>query len=467
MFTSCATLFTKGGFEYRDAEKNYKKGHYVTAIDKVLIALEKNPEFPEALELFPRAFNHGTDAYLSKTTEKSLANAGNAYEAWKDLQEMNKLVLRSGRTEVEVTDYSEEIKIAKEYYLEVNYYKAMELLSSWVREDAILSLQYFKKITNMEPDYIDVKERVQEAIEIATVDIAIDTGIIGVNPYAELYHSVLTKELSAEPFIRLHPIKEFSRVGVQPAILMDQAIRDGIIDYVITMTSEVNTDLVRNTEDWPITEESEISPDGRKSRIGYNVNSSLNYGIYGSGFSEIDSGQIVESFSDGIWLYKIMGRLYKDTDLGDGSGKKNIIVAEMYNDERKPFTNEEVNQALHQVSKKTLSFTMPAEMERFPYDHIRWKKYFIENYDFKSLSKEFDNAWFSDAKALFQHNQTSFWLIFSGDPKENDHLTKVSSSMFQGVFGAALQFTEDEVKSEESYHVILAKKLAEKIKDKF
>ncbi|MBI9108428.1 MAG: hypothetical protein JEZ04_16900 [Spirochaetales bacterium] len=469
MFMSCATLFTKGGFEYREAEKNFKEGDYVSAISNVLIALEINPEFPEALELFPRAFNGGTDSLLAMTTEKTPANAGTAYKAWQKLDAMNKLVAASTRSEVPVTDYSAEVEAAKEYVIKVNYNYAVELLSTRDREKAIKAVDYFNYVSQLDPDYLDVNSKIEAAIEAATVDIAIDTGIPGIAPYAEFYHSILTDELKNEPYVRLHTIGEFNLIGtrktVEPMTLMEGGIKDGRIDYAISMNSTVNIDFPIISEDWAVTRDYEVSPDGKKHLIKYNVHSTLNYEVYGPGFSKIDTGKIDESAGESIWLFQLMGRFYKDIDLNDGKGKNNLIVAEMYNDDR--ITDQKISNMLNQVTKKTLRYGVPYEMQASPYDHVKWKEYFINNYDFKSLSKEFNDAWFSDTKVLFTADKKSFWLLFSQDPSENDHLTKVSSMMFQGVFGAARELAKDAVEDEEYYHMVLAKKLAEHIKNTF
>jgi len=469
MFMSCATLFTKGGFDYREAEKNFKEGDYVSAISNVLAALEKNSEFPEALELFPRAFNGGTDALLSMTTEKTPGNAGTAYEAWQKLEKMNKLVAASGRTEVAVTDYTAEVEAAKQYVLEVNYNYAVELLDTRDRENAIKAVDYFYYVLQLDPGYLDVNAKIEEAVEAATIDIAIDTGIVGVTPYAELYHRVLADELQSEPYIRLHPLGEFNLTGtrktVQPITLMEGGIKDGRIDYAISMNSKVNVDFPVISEDTAATRDAEVSPDGRKHLIRYNVDSRLNYEIYGPGFSKIDAGSIDESVGESIWLFQLMGRLYKNFDFGDGQGKNNIIVAEIYNDDR--ITDQEIGTMLNQVTTKTFNYSIPYEMQATPYDHVKWKEYFINNYDFESLSDEFNSAWFTDAKALFKADKKHYWMMFSQDPIENDHLTKVSSMMFQGVFGAALELAKDAVEDEEYYHIVLAIQLAENIKNTF
>ena len=66
-FTSCATLFTQGGANYRRGNRAYLSQDYVTAVKELLVALEKNPEFRQALDLLPKAFNEGTEYYLSQT----------------------------------------------------------------------------------------------------------------------------------------------------------------------------------------------------------------------------------------------------------------------------------------------------------------------------------------------------------------------------------------------------------------
>src|SRR5690554_5993347 len=60
VFSSCGTLFTTGGSDYRDAAAFHERMDYVRAIQSLEKALAVNPTFPEALELYPVVFNEGT-----------------------------------------------------------------------------------------------------------------------------------------------------------------------------------------------------------------------------------------------------------------------------------------------------------------------------------------------------------------------------------------------------------------------
>ena len=70
-FTSCGTLFTSGGSDYRRGVAAYESQEYVTSLRYLAQAIETNPDLTEAVELFPTVFNEGTTFYTAQVEEFS------------------------------------------------------------------------------------------------------------------------------------------------------------------------------------------------------------------------------------------------------------------------------------------------------------------------------------------------------------------------------------------------------------
>jgi hypothetical protein len=95
VFSSCGTLFTKGGSDYRNGVSAYEKQEYVSSLRYLTQALSVNPGFVEAAQMYPVVFSEGTSYYKTQIANNAAKQDRQAadivYHAYTQLQALHEV----------------------------------------------------------------------------------------------------------------------------------------------------------------------------------------------------------------------------------------------------------------------------------------------------------------------------------------------------------------------------------------
>lgn len=469
---SCATMFTKGGSDYRQADRAYQQKEYVTAMVEVLAALEKNPELEEALALYPRIYEDGSSYYLSIAQQQNDNNdpaiADAAYVAWQYLVELNRVVAESGRTDIETTDYTAEMEDAWDQMLAAHYDNGVQLLAEGSISKAREAYGEFQFVLEREADYEDAEALSAQAVEAGTSHIAVDAGRPGTDGVAEIYHGALLHKLANNRFIDVSPVEAYA--GSNMASPLDAMMSDlsaGNLDFVISVQPTVSTETIResSSDGVPVTVQKPISDDGYFFTQGYRATYSMRFVVKGAGMKTIDEGALVEDTTkeESITVYKAMGELHQDITLDDTSGAQNLIVVET----REGVTYEDIADVVAELRRTTdeIRGQVPNAAQL---DQMGWKDYFLQNYaTLAELKAKFDNVYFSDSSYVFDGTSNLYYNIFGSTVPEALDISDQSSAMYQGISRASGELAERAAENVLDFHRSMAAELADFVATRF
>ena len=181
------------------AEDAWAGGQYAGAIEQALSsyekAVDKNKDIAEIdaaknflVEKFPLA-----NEYLLDTAEKQLegidSDKARAWETFQVLVNMNIRVRNSiASSFLDIKDYSEELKRAKDVAAQLNYVKALELMGSDQRSSYIEAAELLRQIDSFVPDYRDIRSLLEVCYEAGTLVVAFSD--------RDIYFSVHSGEFS-------------------------------------------------------------------------------------------------------------------------------------------------------------------------------------------------------------------------------------------------------------------------------
>ncbi len=178
MISSCGTLFTKGGGDYRTGEKAYKAGNYVAAAEGAISALEANPDFEEAKDLLNRSFPKATEALEGGIEAVRSSSEQFPNETIAPLYEkLSGIHSRAGKLGLglAVQDYSAELKTAQEAILEDRYQAAIAALEAGGYKNARLAERYLDFVRQRVSDYKDINYYLNQAWDASVAKLYIHT----------------------------------------------------------------------------------------------------------------------------------------------------------------------------------------------------------------------------------------------------------------------------------------------------
>jgi tetratricopeptide (TPR) repeat protein len=152
-----------------------QKGRYDQAIRKSAEALREEPKNTEELFVLQEAY---TKANIFDKERISFLKMENRDGNWLEIYHLytqlrnRQAIIRSlppsVRTQFTLVDYNEEIIQSKKSAAEASYQKGLEYLDRGYRESARLAWQEFVEVTNIYPDYKNVRQLMAEAKYLGT-----------------------------------------------------------------------------------------------------------------------------------------------------------------------------------------------------------------------------------------------------------------------------------------------------------
>ena len=382
------------------AKKDYNKQNYYAAVEGTLEALAKNPDFPEAVELFKQAFNEGNDAYLKTVNAgkdpEDYQGTINAYGALKALIALNTLAADSGRKDVTTTDYSAELEPARQFMLESNYNMGLKLLDSGNKKDIRTSAAFFRFVLNEEPGYADGEAKLAEAKEAGMVDVAFSIS-------DDSFLEDVQQAFSGNEWIRIAPLEAYP--GYNLAGPMDQmmsALQAGKLDYVVRADLHINYETSKDENyNETVIEAESFSASGpttiktRQHTYSWTREAGLDYKVYGPGVKLVKEGSLENNGGDSF-TYHIL----PNNDIDDISfdGKKYHFSI---NELPRGYSQTDIGALVMNLNGLFHKVLSAEEMT----DYTDWLHYFEDEYfmfsDFQYLKEDFEGQVFSES-SLFK-----------------------------------------------------------------
>ncbi|HEX6981595.1 MAG TPA: hypothetical protein VF181_02435 [Balneolaceae bacterium] len=152
-----------------------QKGRYDQAIRKSAEALREEPKNTEELYVLKESYQKANLFDKERITFLKMENRdGNWLEIYhlytqlRNRQAIIRSLPPSVRTQFALVDYNAEIIHSKKAAAEASYQKGLEYLDRGYRESARLAWQEFVKVTNIYPDYKNVRQLMAEARFLGT-----------------------------------------------------------------------------------------------------------------------------------------------------------------------------------------------------------------------------------------------------------------------------------------------------------
>ncbi len=219
VFTSCGTLFTKGGSDYRSGVSAYEKKEYVSSLRYLNQALAVNPEFVEAAQLFPPVvFSEGTSYYKAEITNNAAKQDRKAadivYHAYTQLQALHEIAIISGRSGLMVEDFTSKLDEARlKSGGDLWFEYAQSLQAKGDRESLKQAVAAYETARGRNPELENIDTIIAALIKEATVTVA----VVGYGPsdesFSETVLADVTKILGSDRFIEVIQEEDFTPPG--------------------------------------------------------------------------------------------------------------------------------------------------------------------------------------------------------------------------------------------------------------
>lgn len=321
--SSCGTLFTTGGSEYRKAVSLYNGQRYAESLTQLTAALSANPEFEEAALLYPTVFTEGTAYYkeiISTNSSIEIPEAADkVFLAYLDIQQLHNVAKKSGRSGLAIENFSGEIEKARINSAELRFKYAQSLEAKGDRNSIIAAVREYELVKKRYAEFPNIDGIIARAVEDATVTVL----VVGSSKNENFHHDLasdLKHQFNSNRFVRIIESDTFDDRHVLVSVL-DASInfaRGNDINYLISVTETKDFEKIR-TEKPVLLPSSNPIFDGTKVSVGYSELCKLTYEIYDISTVEVIHADTIE-VKEGPYLYEFSyakGEGVKDLDLND------------------------------------------------------------------------------------------------------------------------------------------------------
>ncbi len=256
MLAGCATMFTKGGSQYRQGERALKAGDYTQAVARAIEALDKNPEFEEARALLDRAFTQGTQTWEEAIAQLESSGEQFAYDkiyrCYEALEKLHTVAADSAHAaNLEVKSYSDKIAAAKETAAEAHYQAGVAALEAGDFRSARQAVAQFQTAQGILEGYKDASDLEATARELAIVSMAVYVPESQAAFFTDSFGRSVARSAGVEEFTE---IVNASSMGVSGDASLDEVVshaRDTGADFVLYVTGTVSGETYGPTQGKP------------------------------------------------------------------------------------------------------------------------------------------------------------------------------------------------------------------------
>lgn len=435
VFTSCGTLFTKGGSDYRNGVSAYEKKEYVSSLRYLNQALAVNPEFVEAAQLFPVVFSEGTSYYKTEIANNAAKQDRQAadivYHAYTQLQALHEVAKASGRSGLMVEDFTSKLDEARLKSGDLWFSYAQSLEEKGDRESLKKAVAAYETARGRNPNLENIDATITQLIKDATVTVAVaaygnsDTG------FSSKVLADVTRVLGSDRFIEVIQEEDFtpgpdSMVGPLDIALMTGMGRgwDYVLDvYASTSFEEISKETpVRLPSDAPLFS-------GIKRTIGYQNKTYISYRLFSikQGVKVVAEDTITTV--DGPYEYDfsyVNAEGVRELNLG-GTGKRNLRFVTSRADD---ITTNTTISALRMDYER---IPIPAQVVD-PTDQTQWIAYFKDQYyDFQDLARNESGRELFYAIEVVHHEPSDTYFMIGPDLDTAIQRSKINSAIMNAL----------------------------------
>ena len=451
LITSCGTLFTKGGSDYRDGVSSYENKQYAASLASLQLALIANPEFEEAITLFPIVFNEGTAYYKDIISTNKVAQTVDATEnvflAYSDMQKMHRTAKNSGRKGLAAEEFAAEVEAARIKSADVRFTYAKSLEARGDRVNFKAAVLQYEQVKERAPEYPDIERIIKDVTEKATVSIMVFTEGTSTGLHAKIFNTIKSN-LGATRFLKIVESEDFSQGTIQStnfARALDWGKRNNI-DYVISVkdtsaiakTAKTKNRFVPESDAWFSAEE---------TTYGYYYYTKLDYSIFNINTSAVEKSGAVEAKTDNIdftiSLVKATG--HKELNLGD-TGKRTLNYYEIDTD----LGHERLGTMIYEIETDS-SRVYSTESIANPNSSTDWFAYYKTKYsDLASLVRgESGKVFFYNVHVIAQtFNNPATYIVLGTDVFDSIKISARNKAMSEALLRVAKEYYTNELNSQ-------------------
>jgi len=445
-FTSCGTLFTSGGSDYRRGVAAYESQEYVTSLRYLAQAIETNPDLTEAVELFPTVFNEGTTFYTAQVEEFSgildRHAADRVSNAYAQLESLHENAKASGFRNLKIENFTEAKLEARREAGDRWFEYGYAHFEKGDRESLKEAVVAFEMARARNADIPDIDKLIAEVTQEATVTIAVVAQGPNTTGFAKGVVDDMTRVLSNDRFIEV--VQKYDFTPGEGTIVgpMDIAITEALgkgWDYVLEINLSSNFEEI--SQDVPVYLPSEIQLfSGVKRTRGYQNNTTVSYRLF-----EIDDfvSIVVEdrlNEVDGPYEYTfsfVPAEGIRELNLG-GEGKKNLRYI------TSTAVDTTVDKAIGTLRWDYEAIPIPAEIQD-PTSQTQWYAYFSNRYnDFKTFATNESDRELFYATEVVHHKLSDTYFMIGPSLDEAIRRSKINSAIMNALSHTARSLIADE-----------------------
>ncbi len=466
LFSSCGTLFTAGGSDYRNAVSAHQRNDYVSAIRSLEQALEVNPTFSEALELYPVVFNEAHTFYKQVIRDHESGedrhSADQVYSAYSHLHDIHTLAQRGGHGIVSTENYSSQLQRAAAAAGQKWFEWGRSLYDQGGRDRMKQAVNAFETAKARDSQIEDIDQWIKHAEEQATLTLM----VLGIGP-DEAFHTMvlndIKKTFSSDRFVQVIETESFRDTGamVGPIDLAIQYGKVNNIDYLIEIM--VNNRVNTTSDVQPVRlPSSQPLFDGTKRTLGYSVSNLVTYRLFALDEVKVIAGNTF-TMEDGPYTfeYSIVGAEGMEELYFDDTGKKNLRYVTSTED-----LMDVMPGAIRRLRRDISNRHIPPEVTD-PTHQSLWAEYFLNRYrNFNDFSRhESGQEFFYGIEVILIDNTDYYYFITGGtDMREAVQEAATISGIINGLYSAGRTFAEQEKDKRGTSYYTIGEEVGKKIK---
>lgn len=466
VFSSCGTLFTKGGSDYRRAVSLYESKQYAQSIESLNKALALNPSFPEAVALYPLVFNEGTAYYKAEVANnqnrEDRISADKVYRAYENLYDMHTRVSSNNRFRLYTEDFAYRFRQSREKAGSLWFAYAEQLAANNTRKSQREAVIAYETAKNRDPQIAGLDEKLRIALEKATVTLM----VLGNGP-DEAFHTMvlndMKKTFSSDRFVQIIESESF-RVN-DPGVLVgpiDRAISFGKgrnIDYLIEVTVYNRTEAINKEEPVRLPKDNPRFS-GVKKTVGYSIKNTVSYRLFDLKTVNVIAGNTFAT-EDGPYTYDfsyVKAEGLRELNL-EGTGNENLrfVTSNLDYDT----TVEAINLLRSDYSR----IQVPYEVID-PTHQTQWYQYFSSKYNrFADLSRAESGRELFYALEVVYHRPSDSYFILGNTVAEAKAESNKNSAIMNALSHTARELINKEKDSRGSSYFTIGEEVGKLIRD--
>ena len=240
------------------AKKSLKRGDYDDSVLRAADKLKGNPAHSASLDILKQAFPSAVAQHLNDISRNE---SGPDLPKWEQLltsyQKLNKLYdavnsCPSCIRAVNARNYYEEERNSLKKVIEAHYSEGVKSLSVGDRENARTAYQHFERVDDLNPNYNDIKQRLETAYNIASFKVVVEQVLVTSKVYQlsnayfqDRINDFLKTNQRLNKFVRFYTPEEAQNDKLKP----DHVITLQFDDFVVgQMLIEKNTETVMSKD---------------------------------------------------------------------------------------------------------------------------------------------------------------------------------------------------------------------------